>query len=306
MDTLEVSEPKMAIEANKGKKLKVNKRVNMGDAASGTLEIFNSEDLLEVIDKAEEIVKKTKKTSRVNGGESTNELIHSAYLANNDDVFPEILKIYVKKQSVIAEVTYGKGVFWKKVKLEDYQIRFSDLKTKDLPDYVQGGVDSRKLPYEENTFDAVVFDPPYMHTPGGTAHNGHQNFENYYQNNAEQDAQIQQEINRDYNGTPPKYHDLVLDLYYRSAREAFRVLKNKGIYIVKCQDEVCANKQRLTHIEITVELAKYGFICEDMFIVVRKNKPGVSRIKNQYHARKNHSYFMVYRKVVPKAKAVKA
>jgi hypothetical protein len=122
-----------------------------------------------------------------------------------------------------------------------------------------------------------------MHTPGGTAHNGHQNFEQYYQNNSASNGE-------------KKYHEAVLDLYFKSAREAYRVLRPEGIYIVKCQDEVCANQQRLTHVEIINELAEFGSIVEDLFIVVRRNKPGVSRIFKQLHARKNHSYFLVFRK----------
>ena len=38
-----------------------------------------------------------------------------------------------------------------------------------------------------------------------------------------------------------KYHEAVLDLYFKAAKEACRVLKLKGYLIVKCQDEVCAN-----------------------------------------------------------------
>ena len=68
------------------------------------------------------------------------------------------------------------------------------------------------------------------------------------------------------------------------------MLKNGGVSIVKCQDEVCANRQRLTHVEIINELASYGFVAEDLFVVVRTSKPGVSRILKQAHARKNHSY----------------
>lgn len=236
----------------------------------------------------EQSTKKTKKTSRINTGESTNNLVFSAYVDNNDAVFPNILSLYVPPGSLIADVTYGKGVFWKRVDISQYHLLASDLKTEGLAEGCVGGIDSRSLPYHSQYLDTVVFDPPYMHTPGGTAHNNHQNFEVYYANN---------------NGTPDhaegsnlKYHEAVLDLYYRSAKEAWRVLRWDGIYIVKCQDEVCANKQRLTHLEITNELLEYGFVVEDMFVVVRKNNPGVSRIKKQYHARKNHSYFMVYRK----------
>ena len=167
---------------------------------------------------------KPKKTSRVARGVSTNELIFSAHQATNDEVFPHILQLYVPPGSLVADVTHGKGVFWKQVPEGAYDLRKSDLRD---------GVDCRKLPYGDTTFDCVVFDPPYMHTPGGTAHQRHQNFEQYYYNNGTE------------NGAK-KYHEAVLDLYFKGAREAHRVLRGDGIYIVKCQDEVCANQQRLT------------------------------------------------------------
>jgi hypothetical protein len=241
--------------------------------------------------------KKPKKTERVNTGKATNDLVHSAYQEMNDAVFPKILSLFVPEGSKIADVTYGRGVFWKKVDLKKYSLHASDLKRRCVPAGCTGGIDSRNLPYKDKSFFAIVFDPPYMHTPGGTAHNGHQNYEAYYANNAEQDPEVVRKIWDETNGKPPKYHEAVLDLYYRAAREAWRVLQDGGIYIVKCQDEVCTNRQRLTHVEITVELQKYGFVVEDLFIVMRKNRPGVSRmLTRQYHARKNHSYFMVYRK----------
>ena len=63
---------------------------------------------------------------------------------------------------------------------------------------------------------------------------------------------------------------------------------------MKCQDEVSANKQRLTHIEIITGYESLGFYTKDLFVVVRSNKAGVSRLKKQEHARKNHSYFIVF------------
>jgi len=112
----------------------------------------------------------------------------------------------------------------------------------------------------------------------------HQNYETYYRNNVAD------------NGSGKKYHEAVLDLYFKSAREAHRVLRNEGIYIVKCGDEVCANQQRLTHVELINELTQNGFIIEDLFVLLRNNRPGVSRVIRQVHARKNHSYFLVFRK----------
>lgn len=215
------------------------------------------------------------KPRRSPAGKATNDLVVSAHQSDNSALFPQILSLYVPLGSDVADTTYGQGVFWRNVPKDSYKLVKSDLKR---------GVDARKLPYKDGSLDCVVFDPPYMHTPGGTAHYGHQNFEAYYQNNGTE------------NDTNKKYHEAVLDLYYKASHEAHRVLKAKGVYIVKCQDEVCANKQRLTHIEITNYFTQHGFIVEDLFVLLRKNKPGVSRVLIQKHARKNHSYFMVFRK----------
>jgi hypothetical protein len=210
----------------------------------------------------------------VRNGKPTNKLVLSASVDGNDCVFPKILQLYVRPGSVIADVTYGKGVFWRKVQDESYKLRATDI---------QDGVDCRNLPYKDGELDCVVFDPPYMHTPGGTAHNtSHSPFEKHYRNNGTG------------NQTESKYHEAVLDLYREGGMEAYRTLKKQGVFIVKCQDEVCANRQRFTHIEIIEMYEKIGFIAEDLFVIVRSNRPGVSRMVRQVHARKNHSYFLVF------------
>jgi transcriptional regulator with XRE-family HTH domain len=208
-------------------------------------------------------------------GYSTNNLVFSAQQGANDGLFAEIISLYVADGSRVADITYGKGVFWKRVPENKYNLLKSDLKD---------GVDSRKLPYENASLDCVVFDPPYMHTPGGTAHANHQNYEGYYKNNERP------------KGITQKYHEAVLELYYKTGEEVHRVLEDQGILILKCGDEVCANRQRLTHVEIINEYERKGFIIEDLFVLVRSNRPGVSRVIKQVHARKNHSYFLVFRK----------
>jgi hypothetical protein len=220
------------------------------------------------------VQRKGRKPRKAPAGVATNDLVFSAHQGHNSDLFPSILKLYVAPGSVVADVTYGKGAFWKQVPAGAYEVLKSDLRQ---------GVDCRKLPYADGSVDCVVLDPPYMHTPGGTAHDGHQNFEDYYRNNGTG------------NDGGKKYHEAVLDLYFQAAREAARVLRNHGVLIVKCQDEVCACKQRLTHVEIINEYAAYGYIAEDCFVLMRENRPGVSRVVKQLHARKNHSYFLVFR-----------
>lgn len=223
------------------------------------------------------------KKKRTASGISTTDLIFSAYVQNNEELFPKILQLYVPEGSNIADVTFGKGVFWKKVDLEKYNLFPSDIQT---------GIDCRQLPYEDACMDCVVIDPPYMegfyrrnkdHLAGNGA------FAAFREHYSDGSVYEQKE-------GAPKYHDAVLDMYYSAGYEALRVLKRNGILIVKCQDEVSANKQHLTHVEIINEYCKHGLIVEDLFVMVRNNKPAVSRLLKQAHARKNHSYFLVFRK----------
>ena len=209
----------------------------------------------------------------VRNGAPTNDLVLSASTEGNERLFPQILKLYVKQGIIVADVTYGKGVFWRHVPLDMYDLRATDI---------QSGVDCRNLPYLDGEIDCVVFDPPYMHSPGGTAHTVHTPFEDHYRNNGSGRQ------------TDSKYHQAVLDLYRDGGLEAHRVLINNGVFIVKCQDEVCANRQRFTHVEIMEIYRKMGFVAEDLFVIVRNNRPGVSRLVRQIHARKNHSYFLVF------------
>ncbi|MBI5235653.1 MAG: site-specific DNA-methyltransferase [Deltaproteobacteria bacterium] len=227
---------------------------------------------------------------RIQGGAATSDVIVSAHIGGNAELFPKILLLHVPKGARIADVTWGQGVFWKNVPAGDYDVHVTDLKT---------GVDCRNLPYPDESFDCVVFDPPYMegffrksagHLGGAGTH---ASFRKAYSN-----GEAMQE-----NG--PKWHAAVVDLYIKGGKEAARVIKQDGICIVKCQDEVSANRQWLTHVEIINAYAEMGFYARDLFVIVRSNQPGVSRLLKQIHARKNHSYFIIFQKLKNSKKSKK-
>jgi tRNA G10 N-methylase Trm11 len=217
----------------------------------------------------------------------------SAYVGENAQVFPDILKLHVPEGSTVADVTYGKGSFWKHVPSGKYRVLASDITAKTVDSAgrapVRDGLDCRDLPYDASSIDCVVLDPPYMeglfraqegHLAGGGTHAA---FRESYSNGQATTG-------------GPKWHDAVVELYCAAGKEAFRILKPNGVFIVKCQDEVSANKQRLTHVEIITAYESIGFYAKDLFVVVRTGKPGISRLKKQEHARKAHSYFLVFQK----------
>ncbi len=133
------------------------------------------------------------KPQRTQGGETRSDVIFSSYQSGNSDVFPNILALHVPEGATIADVTYGKGVFWRNVNLDNYTLLATDLAT---------GVDCRDLPYDDASLDAVVLDPPYMEgllranktSSAGTG--THAGFRDYYSNGTESTLPGD-------NGTPP-------------------------------------------------------------------------------------------------------
>jgi hypothetical protein len=226
---------------------------------------------------------------RTQSGAATADVVQSAHAGGNAALFPQILALHVPDGAVVADVTFGGGVFWQQVPPGRYRLLPSDLAT---------GTDCRALPYADGSIDALVLDPPYMEgllrekadTRGGTGSHAH--LRHYYSSG--------QEVAPAGGG---KWHQAVLDLYLAAAAEARRVLRDHGILIVKCQDEVSANRQELTHVQLLNGLAELGFYARDLFVLVRTNRPAVARLVRQVHARKNHSYFLVLQKV-PEGKSV--
>jgi hypothetical protein len=60
-------------------------------------------------------------------GVTTSRLIFSAYVGTNEELFPLILELHVPPGSVVADVTYGKGIFWKNVPKDKYFLLATDI-----------------------------------------------------------------------------------------------------------------------------------------------------------------------------------
>lgn len=188
----------------------------------------------------------------------------------NADLIASVARLYLKKGARIADLTYGRGVFWQQVDLSNYNFCKSDKLTCPSTPY-----DFGNLPYDSESFDAVVFDPPYAH------HAGNMRVESCYQNATT---------------TYQHNHRDIIEGYRRGMKEAARILKPGGTAWVKCQDEIEAGKQRRSSIELFQIAQELGLLDQDLFVLMQETSPAI-RHRDQHHARKNHSYLWVFRKL---------
>ena len=63
-----------------------------------------------------------KKRRRVQGGVTSNDVVHSAYVADNAEVFAAVAGLHLPEGALVADPTYGKGVFWKNVPHGRYRL----------------------------------------------------------------------------------------------------------------------------------------------------------------------------------------
>lgn len=191
------------------------------------------------------------------------QVIYTTHLGCNSGLIKNVVDLYFKQGDKIADVTWGKGAFWKDVDTSLYELVGSDLKT---------GVDFRQLPYENDSFTHSVLDPPYARIGNMKG------------------------MKDNYNTTSHITHKEILKLYEDGLVELKRITKKDGYILVKCQDEIYGCKQQWSHIEIFNIAVAMGFYPKDLFILVNTKNPKPRH--KQQHARKNHSYLWVFQKQI--------
>lgn len=199
------------------------------------------------------------------------DIIYSAYVAQNWFVLEKILKLYVRPGLRILDATWGRGRFWTKG-THGYTVISNDVDPTSSATY---HFDARRTQFLLDSFDAVILDPPYAVKSAGRW------------------GKIYNTDTFDY-GTGYGSSDLDnVHLYTDMAIEAARILRSRGILIIKVQDGGSSGRFWKTHFLYNID----GFALDDVFVVIQPGRPVWDpKWKRQLHARKNHSYFFVYRK----------
>jgi hypothetical protein len=206
-------------------------------------------------------------------------LVKSVY-GSNLEVIKNVMHLYQIDQFDL-DCTYSKGNFWKdlpqpKFKSDLYPINDTVIEA-----------NSENLPFDDGSMSSIMYDPPFVIVGSGMGHKNNKTgssiiakrFEGY--------------------GT---YEDLTKN-YYNTLKELYRLTKNEGYVVMKCQDTVSGGKQYFSHVMVMNMAQEIGFYPRDLFILtsnVRVNAFNGTKWTKQYHARKYHSYFIILQKVKPK------
>jgi tRNA G10 N-methylase Trm11 len=141
----------------------------------------------------------------------------------------------------------------------------------------EDGSDFRHLPYPDGHFDAIAYDPPYV-AKGGRETSGIKSMDRRY---GQEDCPA----------TPALLQRLIED----GLTEMHRLVKPKGIVLVKCKNYVSSGKLWLGVHRTTEHAFWLGFSVEDMFQHIGEPGPQPPG-RRQVHARQNYSTLLVLRK----------
>lgn len=172
---------------------------------------------------------------------------------------------------LVLDPTYGEGKFWSR-------FRPTDFATNDLHKPADLSYDFCNVGLNDDTFDAVVFDPPYKlagkRDDGGLT-DGDITMEGRY-------------------GTGGEYVPTrkVAELLVCGTQEACRL--SRRFVLVKCMDQVASGRVHWQTDDVTAAAAACGFRKADSFMLKRSRAQDLKR--RQVHARRNYSTLLVFKK----------
>ena len=185
---------------------------------------------------------------------------------DQDEIIQWIIELYCP-DGFEVDPTYSKGNFYKRLPSPTYKY---DIQPQ-TQDTIQA--DCRNLPLADASIKSIMFDPPFIASIPKSQPTGiiNQRF-GYYRN-------IQHEL---------------WDMYHEALEEFYRILKTDGVLVFKCQDTIDSCKQYFSHVEIINYAVKLGFYPKDLFVLLARHRIIGKTHRNQQHARKFHSYFLVF------------
>jgi len=186
-----------------------------------------------------------------------------------DEMIKNIIDLHCDGQ-VDVDPTYSKGMFYDSGLVPQPRYKF-DL-FPQTEDTVRCAAEA--LPFDDGQVGSIIFDPPFLvgyTKPNKTGIMG-KRFGGF---------RYIQDLWSWYDLCLPEFH---------------RILKKKGKLVFKCQDTVSSGKQWLSHVHVINKAEECGFYTKDLFVLLAYNRMIGHNHANQKHARKFHSYFVIFEK----------
>lgn len=184
---------------------------------------------------------------------------------NQTNLIKDIISLYCPN-GFDLDPTYSKGNFYKNIEKPKYK---SDLFPQSS-EVIQS--DAANLWLDNESIQSIMFDPPFIA--------GH---------TKEKPTGI---IGERFHGF--RYIPDLWEWYDKCLTEFHRVLKPNGVLVFKCQDTISSGKQWLSHVHIINKAEELGFYPKDLFVLTAKSRIIGHNHQKQQHARKFHSYFLVF------------
>lgn len=178
---------------------------------------------------------------------------------------------YLRREWATLDPTYGKGNWWtewRPAKLAAYDLN---------PDCGVHVADFRHLPIVLDSFDAAVFDPPYI-AQGGRETSTEQEF-----------------ISRFGLRDAPRTPDAIRLLIHDGLRELRRVVKPGGFILSKAKNYVTSGHLYIGAHYMVQDGIDLGLELVDLLQFITDGVVGADRHERQLHARNNYSTLAVWK-----------
>jgi hypothetical protein len=172
----------------------------------------------------------------------------------------------------IVDVTVNAGRFWRGSRR---RVLGMDIERRHAP-HVVG--DNLAMPFRADAIDVLVYDPPHVPNQG-----------------RDRAKDFRRRFGLGLKSSADNGHNFT-HLYTAFAREAHRVVRAEGLLLCKITDYVHNHRLQWAHLEMVEAATAAGFKACDCIVKIRRSPIVDPKWKRAHHARRQHCYWLVFRK----------
>ena len=199
--------------------------------------------------------------------------IPSVWEGEDSDLLELMLDFYPQHcPQRILDATVNVGRFWRGSQRDVIGL---DINRRFSPSVVG---DNLSMPFRDESFDVVVYDPPHVPNQGKDKQKDF---------NTRFGLVVKSSGENGYN---------LSHLFSPFVTEANRVLRTEGILFSKITDYVHNHRLQWAHVDLIQAAVDTGFVACDSVVKVRKSPIVDPKWQRAHHARRRHSYWLIFRK----------